>query len=431
MEKNPGMQFLSPEEIRLYQETRLAETLAYLQAHSPFYQRMFAEHSIDINRIKKMEDLRQIPVTTKTDLQSHSNEFICVDKHEVIDYVTTSGTLGEPVTFVLTSEDLDRLAYNEYLSFNTAGCTRRDILQLMTTMDRRFMAGLAYYLGAREMGMGIARVGNGIPELQWDTIHRIRPTCGMVVPSFLIKLIEFAEKNQIDYNDCSMEKCVCIGEALRNPDFRLNTLGQRIHEKWSSLRLYSTYASTEMQSSFTECSEFHGGHLQPELIIVEFLDDENLPAQEGEPGEVTITTLGVKGMPLLRFKTGDVCYRYAEPCACGRNTVRLSSVLGRKGQMIKYKGTTLYPPALFDILDEIPKVKNYVVEVYTNKLGTDEILIRIGSDESSDGFAKEIKDLFRSKIRVAPTIRFEPAEYISQIQMPLMSRKSIKFFDLR
>lgn len=431
MEKSPDIQFRSPEEIKLYQETRLAETLSYLQAHSLFYQQMFREHSIDITRIKKIEDLQQIPVTTKTDLQLHNKEFICVDGDAIIDYVTTSGTLGDPVTFVLTSADLDRLAYNEYLSFNTAGCSRHDILQLMTTIDRRFMAGLAYYLGARELGMGVARVGNGIPELQWDTIHRIHPTCGMVVPSFLIKLIEFAEKNQIDYNNCSMKKCVCIGEALRNPDFSLNTLGQRINEKWPSLQLYSTYASTEMQSSFTECPEFHGGHLQPELIIVEFLDDKNLPVKEGEPGEVTITTLGVEGMPLLRFKTGDICYHHSEPCACGRNTIRLSSVLGRKGQMIKYKGTTLYPPALFDILDDIPKVKNYVVEVYTNKLGTDEILIRIGSEENSDSFTKEIKDLFRSKIRVAPTIRFEPADYIAQIQMPPMSRKSIKFFDLR
>ena len=167
------------------------------------------------------------------------------------------------------------------------------------------------------------------------------------------------------------------------------------------------------------------------MIAVGGVDDKNLPVKAGEPGEVTITTLGVEGMPLLRFKTGDICYQYTEPCACGRNTIRLSSVLGRKGQMIKYKGTTLYPPALFDILDDIPRVKNYVVEVYTNKLGTDEILIRIGSDENSESFAKEIKDLFRSKIRVAPTIRFEPAEYISQIQMPPMSRKSIKFFDLR
>lgn len=431
MVQDAHIQFCSSEEIKCFQEARLEEALTYLQQHSKFYQRMFKEQGIDIKKIKTLEDLQQLPVTTKTDLQIHNNEFVCVDKEAVIDYVTTSGTLGEPVTFALTDADLDRLAYNEYLSFTTAGCTRRDILQLMTTLDRRFMAGLAYYMGARKMGMGVIRVGNGIPELQWDTIHRVHPTCGMAVPSFLMKLIDFAEKRGIDLQDCSLKKCVCIGEALRNQDFTLNTLGRKIHERWPSLELYSTYASTEMQSSFTECGEHHGGHLPPDLIIVEMLDEHNRPVKDGEAGEVTVTTLGVTGMPLLRFKTGDICYRHSEPCACGRHTPRLSPLLGRKGQMIKYKGTTLYPPALFDILDNVPDIQNYVVEVYTNDLGTDEILIRVGCSRPSEYFAKEIKDLFRSKVRVAPTIKFESSEYIAKIQMPPMSRKIVKFIDLR
>ena len=93
MEKNPDIQFRSPEEIKCYQEEQLAEALAYLQAHSKFYQQMFEEHHIDINRIRKIEDLQHIPVTTKTDLQLHNEDFICVGKEEIIDYVTTSGTL--------------------------------------------------------------------------------------------------------------------------------------------------------------------------------------------------------------------------------------------------------------------------------------------------------------------------------------------------
>ena len=78
MEKNPKIQFRSPEEIKCYQEERLTQTLTYLQAHSKFYQRMFEEHHIYINQIKKIEDLQQIPVTTKTDLQLHNDDFICV-----------------------------------------------------------------------------------------------------------------------------------------------------------------------------------------------------------------------------------------------------------------------------------------------------------------------------------------------------------------
>lgn len=73
------------------------------------------------------------------------------------------------------------------------------------------------------------------------------------------------------------------------------------------MQLFSTYASTEMQTAFTECIEGCGGHLQPELLIVELLDEMNRPVKPGEPGEVTITTLGVEGMPLLRYKTGDIC----------------------------------------------------------------------------------------------------------------------------
>ena len=99
MKKNPEIQFRSPEEIKAYQESRLAEELLYLQNHSRFYQRLFQAHHIDIQQIKTIESLQQIPVTTKTDLQLHNEDFICVSRDEIIDYVTTSGTLGDPVTF--------------------------------------------------------------------------------------------------------------------------------------------------------------------------------------------------------------------------------------------------------------------------------------------------------------------------------------------
>lgn len=76
-------------------------------------------------------------------------------------------------------------------------------------------------------------------------------------------------------------------------------------------------------------------------------------------------------------------------------------------------------------------MQNYIVEVFTNSLGTDQIQIRIGSDNHSDSFVKYIKDVFRSKVRVAPDIKFEPVELIAQLQMPAMSRKAVKFVDLR
>ena len=192
MVRNENIQFKSQEEIKAFQEERLREEVVYLYENSRFYREMFDNAAVLPDDIKCIEDLKRLPVTTKKDLQLRGEDFICVSKDKIIDYVTTSGTLGDPVTFALTDSDMERLAYNEYLSFTTAGVKKSDIMQLMTTLDRRFMAGLAYFMGARELGCGVIRVGNGIPELQWDTIKRINPTVCMVVPSFLIKLMEYA-----------------------------------------------------------------------------------------------------------------------------------------------------------------------------------------------------------------------------------------------
>lgn len=417
--------------ISSYQSTALAGFLEYLVKNSRFYKEHFRKNKINPDKIKNVSDLKFIPPTSKQDLQLNAPDFLCVSSDKIIDYLTTSGTSGDPVTYALTENDLKRLAYNEYKGFRCADCTRKEIFQLMTTIDRRFMAGMAYFLGSRRLGSAMIRVGNGIPELQWDTIKRFNPTALIAVPSFLVSIIEYAEKNGIDYRNSSIKKAVCIGDSLRNTDFTFNTLGRKINEKWPGMKLYSTYASTEMAASFTECGYGQGGHHHPEMLIVEFLDDNNSLVDPGEAGELTITTLGVEGMPLLRFKTGDICHGHYEPCNCGRNSMRVGPVIGRKNQMIKFKGTTLYPPALYDILENIDGVKNYVVELSTNSIGTDDIMVRIGAENHSEIFEKMIKDHFRAKFRVAPSVSFDSPEVINKILYPQMSRKPLKLIDKR
>lgn len=426
----PEIEKSSIAEIKAFQEEKLKETLQYLNEKSPFYKRFFTENKVDVLGINSLEDLQKLPVTTKDDLQKYNDDFCCVPKSEIIDYVTTSGTLGDPVTFALTDNDLERLAYNEAISFGCCGVGKDDTLQLMTTMDRRFMAGLAYFLGARKLGSGIVRVGSGIPELQWDSILKFKPTFLITVPSFLLKLIEYAQQHEIDLQNSGVKAAICIGEPIREQDFSLNILAKKIKNDWN-IELFSTYASTEMSTAFNECEMHNGGHHHPELIIAEILDENNLPIKEGEIGELTITTLGVEAMPLLRFKTGDMVQAYHKPCKCGRNTMRLGPVVGRKKQMIKYKGTTLYPPAMYNILNNFSEIDTYVIEIFHNELGTDEILIKIASDNISEEFLLEIKDHFRAKLRVAPKIEFASSEEIEALRFPLLSRKPIDLIDKR
>lgn len=426
----PEIERASVEEIKTYQEEKLRGLFNYLNTYSTYYKRLFRNHKIGLETVRTLEDLTRIPTTSKEDLQKYNADFLCVPKKDIVDFVTTSGTLGEPVIFGLTDADLDRLAYNEAISFACAGVTDTDILQLMTTIDRRFMAGLAYFLGARKLGAGIIRVGAGIPELQWDTIEKFKPSYLIVVPSFLLKLIEYAEQHGIDVNASGIKGAICIGESLREQDFSPNVLAMKIKSAWN-IELYSTYASTEMSTAFTECSERQGGHQHPELIISEILDESGNLVPDGEEGELTITTLGIEAMPLLRFRTGDIVTAHTFPCKCGRNTRRLGPVIGRKKQMVKYKGTTLYPPAMHNALNDFREVDGFVIEIYHNTIGTDEILIKIAAQTPSEELLQTIKDHFRSKLRVTPDIEFVSKEIIQRLRMSKLGRKPVSVIDKR
>jgi len=425
------IEFQSAEAIKLFQEEKLRKQLVYLDTHSKYYHHMFQSNGIDISSVSTLEDLQTIPFTEKADLQLHNDDFLCCPKSQIIDYVTTSGTMGDPVTFGCSEADLQRLATNEAKSFACAGITCDSVVQLMTTLDKRFMAGMAYFMGLRQLGAGVIRVGNGIPELQWDTILRLQPDAIMCVPSFILRLIEYAQAHQIDYRHSSIRKIIGIGEGLRNQDFAYNLLGQRIHNLWPEVELYATYSSTEMAATFSECPYGQGGHVHPELIIIEIIGEDGLPVPDGQVGEVVATTLGVEAMPLLRFRTGDMAAKIVAPCACGRNSYRLTPLVGRKHNMIKLKGTTIYPPAIYDVLDNTEFVQNYVVIVRDSSAGTDEVVVKVGLKQSVPDVEKELKDRFRARLRVAPIVEIASVDTIQQINFPAKSRKPIKFIDER
>ena len=421
---------LNKEEINTFQVEKLKFLLQYLNKHSTFYKNQFKSLGIDISTINSLEDLKKFPFTNKKDLTNNNEQFLCVPKNKVADYVTTSGTIGDPVTFYLTHKDIDRLGYNESKSLECAGGSSEDVFQLMTTIDKRFMAGLAYLNGVLKLKAGIIRVGPGSPHLQWDSILRFKPTFIIAIPSFIPKLIEYAIKNDIDYQNTSVQSIVCIGEPIRDKSLGLSELGKRIKSQWD-VNLFSTYASTEMGAAFTECEHSVGGHLRPELLILEVVDEEGNAVKNETQGEVVVTTLGVEGMPLLRYKTGDICKVYFEKCKCGRSSTRLGPVLGRKKQMLKYKGTTIFPPAIFDILDMVPEVDLYQLEIAFDEYFNDDVKIILSKEIFGKEFEKDLISLFRSRLRVVPKLEFIETELLKKRIFNPEKRKPTKILDLR
>lgn len=421
---------LTSGEIYNLQNAKLKELLNYVSLRSPFYKSLFEKNDIDILKIKTIDELKFLPTTTKEDLQLQNMDFLCVPKGKITEYTSTSGTLGAPVTIALTTNDLTRLAYNEYLSFTGTGAASSDIFQLALTLDKQFMAGMAYYQGAARLKAGVVRTGPGAPSMQWETIFRVKSTTMVVVPSFILKLIEYAQDNGIDYRNSPIKRAICIGENVRTDNFELNTIGKRIKESWN-IQLFSTYASTEMQTAFTECAFGEGGHIHPELLIAEVVDDEGRALPFGEKGELTVTTLGVEGMPLIRYRTGDICALFNEPCSCGRHTLRISPIMGRKQQMIKFKGTSLYPSVIYEILNSNNDIIDYVLEVSSNELDTDDILIWIAVKEPSEKLMAQLTSYLHASLRVMPKIVFTDINEIHKKQQGGIGRKPIRFVDKR
>lgn len=386
----------------------LNQVLTYVSGHSPYYRAHLREFLDKDGKINRLEDFSKLPFTTKADLSAHNEDFLCVSLNEIADFVTTSGSTGKPVSVYLTAADLDRLAENEFASLSLMGGSSSDIYQLLTTMDKQFMAGLAYYMGVRKLNAGMVRVGPGVPQLHWESILKFKPTKLIAVPSFILSLLDYAKANHIDFQSSSVKAIVCIGEAVRREDFTLNNLGKRITADWQ-VDLFSTYASTEMGAAFSECEAQNGGHLNTDLLYLEVLKADDTVAEDGETGEIVITTLGVQGMPLVRFRTGDLAQIHYAPCACGRKTPRLGPILGRKNQMIKYKGTTVFPKAIMDILDEFPEIGLYKLEIRKNDLETDEVSILFEERLLNSKVIDKIVQKCQSGLRVLPQFKFMPA----------------------
>ncbi len=403
---------------------KITEVLNYVNQNSKFYQKLFKTHQVDISTINTIEDLSKIPFTTKDDLARFNEDFLCVDKNKIVDYVSTSGTLSNPVSFYLTENDLNRLGENEKKSYQLIGADENDVFQMLVTMDKQFMAGLAYYLGVRKIKAGVIRQGPGSPKVQIETMFKFKSTVLIAIPSFIIKIIDYALKNNIDLNQSNVKSILCIGEPIRNENLELNELGRQITKKWN-VKLFSTYASTEMGTAFTECTAGKGGHLNDDFLILEVIKENGKLAENGEIGEVVATTLGVEGMPLIRYKTGDLCRVYYEKCSCGLSTPRLGPVIGRKQQMIKFKGTTIFPPAIFNVLAQ-KNITDYQVVIAKNNLGLDEVQIHLPNELNTPQNIKTLKSAFKSELRVTPLLIFKPEKEIKETVYKFDKRKPEK-----
>ncbi|MFA5087648.1 MAG: AMP-binding protein [Candidatus Omnitrophota bacterium] len=424
----PKISFLSRGKIRSLQENILRQHLVYCRENSPYYKKLFKRHKIVPGKIT-LDNLADLPFTDKSDIEKNNDGLLAVPPEKIVDVVLSSGTTGKPTQIAYSESDLKRLAYNEEKSFLGCGLTPRDAVLLTCTMDRCFVAGLAYFLGVRAVGATAIRNGLNSLESHAQIIRSMHPTAIIGVPSFLKKLGLFLSEEKPGPRKRKVSKLVCIGEPLRAENLEFLKIARDIEEIWGA-KAYSTYSSSEIVTTFCECTAQAGGHLHPDLAIVEIVDDQGRVLGPREKGEVVVTPLGIEGMPLVRFKTGDVSFIADEPCACGRNTLRLGPILGRKKQMMKVRGTTLYPQAVYSAIEEIKGVKEYYISVTGENELSDCVEVHLALDNPNYDL-EEIRNKLQARLRFRPLVEVRDEAFIREQVYSPKSRKPVRFIDRR
>ncbi len=337
------------------------------------------------------------------------------------EWVCTSGTAGKPLAVPLTQRDLQRLAANEAAALSIAGIGPGCNVLLAVALDRQFVAGLAYWMGIQELGAAAVRAGPqvaGHPDVLRQMIADYAVSHIIAVPSLL------AATDTID----GIKGVISIGEPIRAATLELNNLGNILAGRFKA-PIMSTYASTETCASFAEGPQCQGGHLNPQLALVEILDDHGATLPAGQAGQVVVTPLGVEGMPLVRFATGDIAALYGEPCPCGRTTPRLGPILGRKHQLLKVQGTSLFPNAIFEAL--AVDAQEYVVVVEQGHALSDRIVLHIALRADAPAARLSLESRLRGLLRVQPEMVYADASAIRQLQHSTASRKPQRFIDRR
>jgi len=416
-------EFLSQDEIESRSLRAMQNHIEYLKKNSAYYEKKLSQ--IDKSDIKSIDDIVKLPMTEKAALSAETKNFYCSDN--IAEICVTSGSTGNPLVMPLTKIDLERLAYNESMSFNSIGINSKDSAQIMVSLDRLFVAGMAYYRGMIALGVSTARIGVLPPQMQEYYIRYLRPSVLVGVPSYFIKLAEFLKNNGKDIGDSSVQKIVCIGEPLRNEDMSWNVTAKKIEVLYNA-KVYSTYASTEICSSYCDCGERTGGHSHPELIYTEIIGENGNPVGDGEVGELVVTTFGMEGMPLLRYRTGDMTFKIKGKCSCGRNSVRIGPIVYRKSQLIKLKGTTIYPMTITNVVDSLGCCDDYIVELKGHKNDDEktEIIIHIAADKKE---LNKVMQAVQAAARVKISVFLSNKSTISALRGD--ARKAVRFVDNR
>jgi phenylacetate-CoA ligase len=412
------------------QVERLRQTLEHAYANVPHYRDKFDAARVKPSDLKSLADVDRFPFTVKSDLRdNYPFGMFAVPRERLLRLHASSGTTGKPTVVGYTRGDLECWADLMARSFACAGALPGDIVHNAYGYGL-FTGGLGAHYGAERLGCTVVPMSGGGTERQVTLIQDFGANVLCATPSYALNIAEVAEGAGVD---------------LRNSPLRIGLFGA---EPWSDsmrhdlegrlgIKAVDIYGLSEILGPGVacECNEMQAGlHGWEDHFLFEVIDPATLkPLPMGESGELVITTLSKKALPMVRYRTRDITRLNDEPCTCGRTHVRIMRVTGRDDDMLIIRGVNVYPSQVEAVLVGFPGLAPHYQIVLMREGALDAMTVEVelapdfpGTDANRARKADEVKYHIKSLIGVTCSVAVKtPGE------VPRSQGKAVRVRDLR
>ncbi len=413
---NKAAECMDREQLRILQGERLRETVQREYENVPMYRERMQQKGISPMDIRTVDDLKYLPFTEKTDLRDQfPYGLLAAPKRQIVRIQGSSGTTGKPIVAGYTARDVDSWAEMCARAIYAAGGDNDSIMQV-TYGYGLFTGGLGLHQGGGRVGAMVIPMSSGNTARQIMMMEEMGATILCCTPSYALYLAESIHEMGISLDRLSL-KAGIFGAEPWTEEMRLRI------EELLNIDAMNIYGLTEIAGpgvSF-ECLEKDGMHVNEDHVIPEIIDPvtgEQLPY--GASGELVFTTITKEGMPMLRYRTHDICRLTDAPCGCGRTFVRMDRITGRTDDMIIIRGVNVFPSQVESVLVNIKGVAPHYMLVVDRVDSTDTLEVQVEVTEegfsdtvsSMEKLTKEIQEKLKSVIGLSARIRLVPPKSI-------------------
>ena len=386
---NKNKECMSREEMRQLQGARLRKLVDNVYHNVPFYREKMQAMNIMPDDIRTIDDIKKLPFTTKQDLRdNYPYGLNAVPQSEIVRVHASSGTTGNPTVVGYTRRDL--AIWSEAIARCLAafGASREDTLSV-TYGYGLFTGGLGLHYGVEHLGATVVPTSSGNTDKHILLIKDLGITGVACTPSYALHMAEVMNKKGITPADLKLRIGIFGGEPWTE------NMRKSLEEKLK-INAFNIYGLSEIMGPGVshECECKNGSHIIEDHFFPEIINPETCEVlPEGEQGELVFTTLTKEGMPLLRYRTKDLCSLIYEPCECGRTSVRMTRIMGRSDDMLIIRGINVFPSQIESVILQLPEFEPQYLLVVTRENNRDNLEVQVELKEEfySDEINKTIE----------------------------------------